>query len=65
MKKEQAKPQTYESAYAELQQLIAELQGEAVSIDTLTEKAARASELIRFCREKLRETEDAVKKMIE
>ncbi|TNE61205.1 MAG: exodeoxyribonuclease VII small subunit [Bacteroidetes bacterium] len=63
MKKE--KEMSYEAAFSELQQLVAELQGEAVSMDTLTEKTARARELIRYCREKLRQTEETVKKLVE
>ena len=51
---------TYEMAYAELRDLLAELQEGAVSIDDLTTKVARAQELVTFCREKLRQTEMAV-----
>jgi exodeoxyribonuclease VII small subunit len=54
---------TYESAFAELQQIVRDLQDEAVSIDELTAKIARAAELIRFCRERLRMTEDEVSKL--
>ncbi len=60
MKKQEAKL-TYESAYAELQHIMQEVQSEAVNIDDLTAKIARASELIRFCRERLRMTEEEVK----
>ncbi len=47
----------YESAYAELQRLLHDLQEETVSIDELAAKVARAKELIQFCRERLRQTE--------
>lgn len=57
MKKQTENP-TYESAFAELQQIVRDLQDEAVGIDELTAKIARAAELIRFCREKLRLTEE-------
>ncbi|MCB9306843.1 MAG: exodeoxyribonuclease VII small subunit [Lewinellaceae bacterium] len=62
MKKQQDLP-TYESAFAELQQIVRELQEEAAGIDTLTEKIARATELIRFCRERLRMTEEEIGKL--
>ncbi len=62
MKKQEAKP-TYESAYAELQHIMQEVQSETVGIDDLTAKIARASELIRFCRERLRMTEEEVKSL--
>lgn len=63
MKKEK-EPMTYESAYAELQQIVGDLQSAAIGIDALAEKIARAQELIGFCRDKLRETEEATGKLI-
>jgi exodeoxyribonuclease VII small subunit len=61
--KKQAENPTYESAFAELQQIVRDLQDEAVGIDELTAKIARAAELIRFCREKLRLTEEEMAKL--
>ncbi len=52
---------SYESALSELQELVTDLQGEAVSIDDLSAKAKRAAELIKFCREKLRHTDQELK----
>lgn len=52
---------TYETAMEELQQIITDLQGEAVSIDDLSAKAKRAAELIKNCREKLRHTDQELK----
>jgi exodeoxyribonuclease VII small subunit len=46
--------QTYESAYNELQQIVSALQNDAISIDDLSEKVKRASELVAFCQDKLR-----------
>ena len=63
MKKQPEQPTTYASAYAELQQIVRDLQDEAVGIDELTAKIARAAELIRFCREKLRMTEEEMAKL--
>ncbi|MDX1910481.1 MAG: exodeoxyribonuclease VII small subunit [Saprospiraceae bacterium] len=64
MKKKQVeKPDNYESAWAELQQVVNELQSGAVGIDELSAKIERASELVRFCRERLRNTEDAVSRL--
>jgi exodeoxyribonuclease VII small subunit len=53
----------YESAQQELQQIVRDLQSEAVPIDELGEKIARANELIQFCRERLRVTEAEVAKL--
>jgi len=61
--KKQPEATTYESAFAELQQIVRDLQDESVSIDELTAKIARAAELIRFCREKLRLTEAEMAKL--
>lgn len=52
---------SYESALTELQELVSELQGEAVSIDDLSAKAKRAAALIKHCREKLRHTDQELK----
>jgi len=57
--------QTYESAYAELQQIVQDLQGEMVDIDDLALKIERAQELVRFCRERLRQVETEVGKIVE
>lgn len=56
-------PPDYESAYAELQELLRALQEDQVSIDKLSALVARAHLLIGFCREKLRHTEEDVKKL--
>jgi exodeoxyribonuclease VII small subunit len=56
---------TYESAWAELQEIVQNLQNETVSIDDLAAKIARANELVRFCRERLRATETELNKLNE
>ncbi|NJN35583.1 MAG: exodeoxyribonuclease VII small subunit [Saprospiraceae bacterium] len=48
---------TYDSAMHELQKIVAQLQNDSIGIDDLAENVKRASELILFCREKLRTTE--------
>lgn len=49
---------TYEKAMSELQALTDQLQNEEIGIDQLAEKIVKAKELILFCREKLRSTEE-------
>ena len=56
--------QTYESAYAELKKIAAEIENESVSVDVLAEKVKRAAELIEFCQAKLRATESDVNNII-
>ena len=46
---------SYESAQEELQQIVRDLQTEAVRIDELGEKIARANALIQFCRRPLQQ----------
>ncbi len=52
---------SYDAAMQEIQNIVAELQSENVGVDALAEKVQRASELIKLCREKLRQTESDVK----
>jgi exodeoxyribonuclease VII small subunit len=54
----------YETAYAELRTIAAEIENETVSVDVLAEKVKRASELISFCQGKLRATEQNVNNII-
>lgn len=60
MQQGQLEEPTYQSAWTELQKIVNDLQGGSVGIDELTGKIERAAELVRFCRERLRSTEDAV-----
>ncbi|HEY0680054.1 MAG TPA: exodeoxyribonuclease VII small subunit [Chitinophagaceae bacterium] len=56
---------TYEAAYTELKQISDEIQSEEVTVDELAEKVKRAAELIQFCQQKLRSTEEEVNRIIE
>ncbi|GJM35716.1 MAG: hypothetical protein DHS20C18_47170 [Saprospiraceae bacterium] len=47
----------YETALKELQEIVEVLQEGTTSIDELSDKAKRASQLIDFCRNKLRQAE--------
>ncbi len=53
----------YEAAYAELRAILAEMQEGNVSMDELTAKVERANALVRICRERLRQTEEAVQSL--
>jgi exodeoxyribonuclease VII small subunit len=55
---------TYEKAAAELNEIVARLENEEVSVDDLTENMKRASFLVQFCTGKLRDTELSVQKII-
>jgi exodeoxyribonuclease VII small subunit len=55
---------TYELAYEELEQIAVAIENESVSVDVLAEKVKRASNLIEFCQQKLRSTEQEVNNII-
>jgi exodeoxyribonuclease VII small subunit len=55
---------TYSQALNELEKIVGEIESEEADVDVLAEKIKRASQLITFCREKLRAAEDEVKKVL-
>jgi exodeoxyribonuclease VII small subunit len=48
----------------ELEKIVAEIESEEVDVDVLAEKIKRASFLITFCKDKLRNAENEVKKVL-
>lgn len=56
---------SYTDAMAEIEKILAELKGDNIDVDTLTEKVARASSLIELCKNRLRATAEEVKKLFE
>jgi exodeoxyribonuclease VII small subunit len=55
---------TYNSAIEEIESILAEIENEIVDIDIVTEKVKRVSELLTFCKTKLRTTEEEVEKVL-
>jgi exodeoxyribonuclease VII small subunit len=55
---------TYAEAIGELEEIVAAIENEDVEVDSLLEKVKRASFLLRYCREKLRHTDEEVKKVL-
>lgn len=55
-----SKKLTYSSALEELENIIQEIEDEEISIDDLSIKVKRASALLKFCKEKLRSTEEDI-----
>ena len=45
-----AEPLGYAEAMAELEAILAEIEDDAVDVDVLTRKVARAAQLVRWCR---------------
>jgi exodeoxyribonuclease VII small subunit len=65
MAKKKTSTLSYEKAMEELQEIISDLQAETVSIDQLSDRVKRAAELIDFCKNKLRTTEEDVNRLLE
>jgi exodeoxyribonuclease VII small subunit len=55
---------TYSSAITELEEIVKDIESGDIDIDVLTEKVKRASELIVFCKTRLRNTQKAVEKTL-
>ena len=56
---------TYENAYKELNNIVHEIEDSIIKLDSMKEKIDRATELITFCRGRLRETEEEFNKAME
>jgi exodeoxyribonuclease VII small subunit len=56
---------TYSSAIAELEDIVNEIESDEVDVDVLAAKVKRASELIKFCKDNLRDTQKEVNKVLE
>jgi len=54
----------YTEAMMELEEIVAEIEQGEITVDTLSEKVKRASELIKICKAKLTATEEDVSKIL-
>jgi exodeoxyribonuclease VII small subunit len=54
----------YTEAFEELQQIVADIERGEISVDELSEKVKRATELIKICKTKLTTTEEDVKNIL-
>ena len=55
---------SYTEAIRELEAIVTEIEQGEITIDTLSEKVKRASELIKICKAKLTATEEDVNKIL-
>lgn len=55
---------TYQQAMDELDAIVSQIENDELSIDELSSKIKKASELITFCKVKLRKTDEEVEKML-
>jgi exodeoxyribonuclease VII small subunit len=54
----------YTEAFEELQQIVTDIERGEISVDELSEKVKRATELIKICKTKLTTTEEDVKNIL-
>ena len=59
------KIENYRAAREELEQIVQQLESNAVGIDELSEKVKRATQLVQFCQQKLRTTEQEMHNLFE
>ncbi len=55
---------TYTEAFEELQQIVSDIEDGEISVDELSLKVKRASELIKICKQKLTSTENNVSEIL-
>ena len=55
---------SYTDAFNELNRIVSDLEEGEISVDELSEKVKRASELIEFCQQKLASTEEDVNSIL-
>lgn len=55
---------TYTSAINELEAIVQDIESGEIDVDVLTAKVKRASELIKFCKDSLRNTQKEVEKTL-
>jgi exodeoxyribonuclease VII small subunit len=54
----------YAEAFAELQRIVADIEGGDIPVDELSEKIKRAGHLIGICKDKITKTEEDVNKIL-
>lgn len=62
MKKEEI---TYTAAKVEIEKIVELIESDELDIDQLTKHVKRASELVAFCKKKLRETDEELQKVLD
>ena len=55
---------TYTEAFEELQQIVSDIEDGEISVDELSVRVKRASELIKICKAKLSSTEEDVNEIL-
>ncbi|MCZ2442195.1 MAG: exodeoxyribonuclease VII small subunit [Flavobacteriales bacterium] len=56
--------ESYTRSLQELEEIVKQLEEGYITVDELAEKSKRASELITYCRQKLRQTQEEVEQTL-
>ena len=59
------KEHSYLQALAELERIVKKIENDEPDVDELNELVKKASELVKYCKSKLRSTEEELKKSLE
>lgn len=62
--KSDTRPLSYDSALAELQELLRQIESDDTGIDQLSQRVKRATELLDFCRQQLRKVETDIEQAL-
>ena len=54
----------YETAMAELQDIVGKMENDELDIDSLATQLKRAQDLIKLCKDKLTKTDEEIKKIL-
>ena len=55
----------YKDAIEEIERIVEEIESETVNVDILAEKIKRAAFLIKYCKQRLRKTDDEIRKVLD
>ncbi len=55
----------YKDALEEIESIVNEIENETVDVDMLTEKIKRAAFLMKYCKQKLRKTDDEIRRVLD
>ncbi len=58
------KPESYDQAICELENIVKQIENEELSMDTLLEQIKQATELIEFCKQRLKTVDEEVQKIM-
>lgn len=59
-----AKKMTYKEAISEVEEILANIENDELDVDDLSEKVKRVTFLLKFCKDKLFQTQEEVEKIL-